>query len=62
MTAALVVLIASLVLSLPAMSAEVRDASGITRVGDYLLIVGDKDSGRFYRFRIPNSRWESHYY
>jgi hypothetical protein len=55
MTAALVVLIASLVLSLPAMSAEVRDASGITRVGDYLLIVGDKDSGRFYRFPIPNS-------
>jgi hypothetical protein len=37
------------------MSAEVRDASGITRIGDYLLIVGDKDSGRFYRFRIPNN-------
>jgi hypothetical protein len=55
MTAALVVFIASLVLALPAMSAEVRDASGITRVGDYLLIVGDKDAGRFYRFQIPNS-------
>jgi hypothetical protein len=54
MTAVLVVLIASLVFALAAMSAEVRDASGITRVGDYLLIVGDKDPGRFYRFPVPS--------
>jgi hypothetical protein len=55
MTAAFVLLIAGLVFAIPAMSAEVRDASGITRVGDYLLIVGDKDPGRFYRFTIPNN-------
>jgi hypothetical protein len=39
MTVALVIFIASLVLALPAMSAEVHDASGITRVGGYLLVV-----------------------
>jgi hypothetical protein len=54
MTVALVIFIASLVLALPAMSAEVHDASGITRVGEYLLIVGDKDPGRFYRFPVPS--------
>ncbi len=52
--AALVVLTASLVFVFSAMSAEVHDASGITRLGDYLLLVGDKDPGRFYRFPIPN--------
>ena len=54
MIAALVVLTASLVFAFPAMSAEVHDASGITRVGEYLLLVGDKDPGRFYRFPVPS--------
>jgi hypothetical protein len=55
MRAALVPLITSLVCVHPAGSAEVRDASGIKRVGNYFVLVGDKDPGRFYRFPIPSN-------
>jgi hypothetical protein len=55
MTVTLVLVTASLVFAFPVMSAEVHDASGITRVGDDLLIVGDKDPGRFYRLPIVNN-------
>ena len=41
-------------LTLPAMPAEVNDASGITRLENHLLLVGDKNPGRFYRLAIPN--------
>jgi hypothetical protein len=54
MTVTLILVTASLVFAFPAMSAEVHDASGITRVGDDLLIVGDKDPGRFSRLLIVN--------
>jgi hypothetical protein len=53
----LVMVVSFLIAGLALISAEVfadavRDASGIARVGEYLLIVGDDDPGCYFRFAI----------
>ena len=39
-----------------AIDAEIEEASGIARLGDELLIVGDGQAGAYYRFPLGDDR------